>query len=226
MPISIPKAARTAAIQLLRFSRESQQELLSELEKVQPIYTPETFSKQLKPQLLNEGADEIVRLLFGIYPLVDAAPNPATLANDFVQSLREFEKEAVATVDEEQIENFRQFLARALALHSTLGVSAKALRLMRQHQYVYGMAEIFSDIRSVFSPDSPSLRPDAGVVVHQLKIHAHSSVNSKDFYVAMDHSDLIQLKETVERALTKHKTLVEVMKTLNLHHQQMNEEEK
>lgn len=223
MPLSIPSGARAAAVKLLQFSYASQKELLSILKSTQPIYTPETFSKHLSSELRDQGADEIVRLLFGVYPLLDnaPAPSPSVLANDFVQALRELDGNAVSNVTEEEVEHFRQFLVDALSLRSTLGASAKALRLMRQYENVYGSAEIFSDLRSVFSPISPDEWPDAGIIVHQLKI---SSANSDDFFTAMDYSDLLQLKETVERALAKHKTLINMMKNFKLNYQEVEEE--
>ena len=67
-----------------------------------------------------------------------------------------------------------------------------------------------TDWRPVFS-DGPAPEPEAGFVVHTLKLHYHAGDQMEDFYVAVDHGDLIDIKSQIDRAIAKADSLRQLM---------------
>jgi hypothetical protein len=87
-------------------------------------------------------------------------------------------------------------------------VTSKALELMTEYDRIFCQngARVVSDIRPVFSTD---LHPKAAVIVHQLRIayHEGGQTEPRQFFVALDSSDLRQLKSVLERAEEKEQQL-------------------
>jgi hypothetical protein len=54
---------------------------------------------------------------------------------------------------------------------------------------------------------SPDEEPYGAVIVHLLKLSYHEDGDHKEFFVALDDADLKHLKEVIERAERKAKTL-------------------
>jgi threonine dehydratase len=102
---------------------------------------------------------------------------------------------------------FRRFLKEVLSLHETLGVRAKAYRIMPQHQHVFRGSEIYSDIRAIFRPEHIDVKPSAAVIVHSLKIRYYENYEEKAIYFGLSDNDLHELKDNVERAIKKHDCL-------------------
>ncbi len=54
---------------------------------------------------------------------------------------------------------------------------------------------------------------DAAVIVHNLRIHFGEDSDHKDFYVALDTSDIQSLRDVLDRADAKAKCLQGLLKT-------------
>jgi hypothetical protein len=67
-----------------------------------------------------------------------------------------------------------------------------------------------SDIRPVFSEDIQS-RPTGAVLVHSLKIEFMESGERKQFFVALDSSDLELMSEVLSRAKQKDLVLRKIL---------------
>jgi hypothetical protein len=72
-----------------------------------------------------------------------------------------------------------------------------------EYKNLFCSSRILSDIRPVFTntPESVS----AAIVVHNLQIGFHdgASGDHKEIYITLDDDDLLEIKETVERAQKK-----------------------
>lgn len=131
--------------------------------------------------------------------------------------MRKIENKAVSEASESQFHAFEKFLGDVLVSHSSLGVGAKATRLMLEHERVFVLSEIFSDIRSVFAQDDVEELPVTAIITHSLKIHSHiNGGRPDDIFFALDIDDLLQLKEAVDRAIRKHDTLSKMIEKLNI----------
>lgn len=173
----------------------------------------------------RKEADKLVDVLFKIYNLYDRS-GEGIEANviAFINALRDIDRKELKEAPPGDIELFSLFLKEVLSLHDTLGVRAKAYRLMPQHQHIFNRSEIYSDIRAVFRPENPDIKPTAAVIVHSLKIDYHEDYEIKAFYFGLNENDLRQLMNTVERAIKKHECL-KAMITDNLGIQCLEEED-
>ncbi len=90
----------------------------------------------------------------------------------------------------------------------TLGTISKGSDIVYQNERNYYRARILTDLRPVFgdSPDSP---PKAFVAQHTLKIGYSIRGEFRNFFIALDSSDLDRLKEVVDRAIRKDRSLRE-----------------
>jgi hypothetical protein len=86
----------------------------------------------------------------------------------------------------------------------------KAMDVVLDHSHVFFHAKILTDIRPVFNTKGDSI--DAAVIVHNLRIHYEEDSDHKDFYVALDTSDIQELREVLDRADTKAKCLQGLVK--------------
>ena len=71
------------------------------------------------------------------------------------------------------------------------------------------------DLRPVFRTDLGE-RPPAFVVVHNLKVGYRESGEYREFFVALDTLDVHALKEALDRALEKEKSLRTIADKCNL----------
>jgi hypothetical protein len=71
--------------------------------------------------------------------------------------------------------------------------------------------------RPVFGSD-PAVRPVGAVLTHTLKIRYHEGDlrDHREFYVVLDSNDLDELRDIIQRAQTKDKSLRELLKSAQL----------
>jgi hypothetical protein len=156
----------------------------------------------------RKEAKEVIEVLFKLYNLYDyTGEDIESIVSAVIDSFREIDRKEINKVSPTNIELFRSFIKELLLLHNTIGVRAKAYRLMPQHQHAFRRSEIYSDIRAVFRPDNPDIKPTAAVIVHSLKIDYYEDYEEKAFYFGLSINDLNQLKKSVERAIKKYNCL-------------------
>ena len=96
-------------------------------------------------------------------------------------------------------------VGRLLDLDKSLGVTAKAIDVMTEHERIFCSARIISDIRPVFAEKEEEA--SAAVIIHNLQIGFHYAGKHKEFYVALDTSDIRKLKDCIDRAEKKEMAL-------------------
>lgn len=95
---------------------------------------------------------------------------------------------------------------------SVLHASVKALSLIGDHDKLFISSRILTDIRPVFDDDVLNATL-ACLVTHTLKLSIRVDGRPQNIFVAADSEDLIQLRETIDRALDKGKTLADVIRS-------------
>lgn len=105
---------------------------------------------------------------------------------------------------------------RRLAMGSSVRVSYKAAELQHSHSFPYSHARVLTQVRHVFTEgDRP--RAEAAVICHALQIRsARGSGAEAVVEVLLDESDLLQLKDTVERALAKQQAVRSQLRATNM----------
>ncbi len=208
--LSIPDEDKEYLAELFSAKPESRDVFLKSIEDPVNISHLSDFAKQFqeKTGVNKETADEIMRILFTIYNAYDTSGESIEIfVSAFVDSFKEYVGKDIkdATVRDYQL--YRDFFLKLLSLHNTLGVRAKAFRLMPEHQQLFIRSELYSDIRPIFRPDDPTVKPSAAVIVHSLKIVYRDSIGMKEIFIGLDDEDLHQLKTTIDRAISKHECL-------------------
>jgi hypothetical protein len=94
-------------------------------------------------------------------------------------------------------------------------IGAKALVLSREQERTFCRARIITDIRPVFGADVTQ-QPKAAVLIHTFRISYHEGNLLRDFYVLLDSEDIEALRELLDRADAKAKSLESVIKAANV----------
>lgn len=97
-------------------------------------------------------------------------------------------------------------LERVLAIDA-IGIQGKARYLQSSAAALFVNARVVSDLRPVFR--DPDLEPAAVVVMHQLRVAFQSGLNGEleHLSIALDTDDLEALRDVIERALAKDRSL-------------------
>lgn len=165
------------------------------------------------PHFLANG---IVRVLASIYLTLDfRTPIEEFVDQDVSFALKRAHAFPAETADT-QWKRLRKFLIAALSLERSLGTAAKAGPVLTHHERIFSGARIMTDLRPIYHLDV-SEKPDAAVIIHMLKItHRDNFGKHSDEYFALDGNDIAAMKELLERAEKKEKTLRSVMENSGL----------
>lgn len=117
-------------------------------------------------------------------------------------------------LSDDQITVLRARLPRILeSRHLVIGF--KATRLLFDRQNIAMDFMVITDVRPVFSSArTPSL--ESVLIIHSLKIDYECDGGSKEFFLALDETDLKKLVDVAKRALEKDKALKEKMSSCDI----------
>jgi len=208
--ITIPKEDRAPLINLFMMDPKKRNSFLEAIKDPTNVPHAGDFIKHLQrvTKANYHEADDMISALFSIYNLFDISHETIdSLTSKFMAAFKIFDDKKVKQALPEQFNLFQEFLKKMLSLHDSLGVRAKAYRLTPEHQCLLIRSEIYSDIRCVFRPDNPDIKPSAAVIVHSLKITCREAGKKQEIYIGLDVEDLQELNNTVDRAIKKHTTL-------------------
>lgn len=220
MALQIPPRLLGTVITLFKLPNFERQALLDAMTEAAPSIGMASYESHLQerfPNYSSEWVTNFAGFFLSFYNLSEVGSQPEKIARDFTEALRTTNNKDIKIATEEKFKEFEAFAVQVLTAHDSLGMSAKATRLILENERTFVYSEIFSDIRSVFADGAVVESPTAAFIIHSLKIHHQYSDKTKDFYVAMDYGDLIKLQETVTRAIDKHKALTRVINKSGVH---------
>jgi hypothetical protein len=207
----------TQGIRDLAGLREDQaKELVSALRAEEPVYyNPNQLADSIATKVSIDKAvvGEIITALAGLYMgrAVTGLPIP-----EFAQTILEaIEKKGLKPPEPPSWARLKGNLVQLLELEGALPVASKALNVVTEQDRVFSQARVLSDLRSVFK-DDPEVPPWAVAVIHTLRIHYYQSGELKAFFVAMDDEDIRKLRETLDRAQKKSRTLKTLAASANI----------
>jgi hypothetical protein len=217
--IGIPKEAIPAFQTLVGLEQKTFNSLLSAFEKSKPTLTPRQFREQISKTVGEVSQAVLWRVLMAVLPLFeikqDEKLTAKQLADDICLSLKKSKPKGFPV---ETAELLASRLKQLLELDKSLGVVAKAVDVMTDHEHLFCSSKILSDIRPIFT-DTLEF-PSAAVIIHNLQIGFHDSATNKhtEFYIALDTDDIQQLKETIARAEKKTLALKSMLTKSNVHY--------
>ena len=115
-------------------------------------------------------------------------------------------------------EDERRAFARRIASlirHDAIATTAAAVDVLGEDERIFEGARTLTDIRPVFGVH-PDQRPTAAIIVNTLKIDCFTARGPEEFYVSLDPDDLENLKEVLERAITKTETIRSLLRDIEI----------
>ena len=206
--LRVPKSHQPGLAKIIALDDEAMAEFYAALESTGPALVPQELATKLGAKVARISQDDlqrILRSLIGIHQVRGASfASVPEFAEEVCNAVEDARSETLKLPPERR-EIFKQRIAKLLGYESTLGTTSKALDVMTEHERILCGARVLTDVRSVFG--NPVEKPAAAVIVHMLKLSYHQDGEHKDFYVALDSSDVCKLKEVLHRAGQKAKSL-------------------
>jgi hypothetical protein len=157
--------------------------------------------------LLNkQDAKNVFRTLLSFRGLLDGS-NPddtRSIASDLVSSYIEnpdFDTNKI------EADSLTEKLFYLLKKSKNIFLTLKANDLATDDFMVFRNCKIITDIRIVFDDNIENSNRNA-LIVHKLHIVKYSSSEISDLFISMDMNDLEKMKETIDRAIAKEKTII------------------
>lgn len=217
MALQVPKQQASFIKALLELPDEKIEALLVAISKVGPQFNVYDLSGEISKfaQLAQPLTFGIMQVVASLYLTRDQEHQPKS-TEQFVDNQVFSALKSAQTFSDEKIDaqwnKIRRFLLAALKSERTVGTTVKAGRILTQHERIFCGARILSDLRPIYHFEVNE-KPDAAVVIHMLKItQRDNSGHRNDIYFAMDSNDLVQMRETIERAMAKETTLKNLLK--------------
>ncbi len=156
---------------------------------------------------------DIFQMLSGLYA---ARENLGLDVDDFIKEVRSaIEESGNPDTQPSDWQRVEEAFRHALSADTALSISAKAVGILTDHPQVYWYSRVLTDLRPVFRTDL-SESPPAMVVVHNLKIAYRTSGGYREFFVALDTLDVEALRDVLDRALEKERSLRTIAEKSNL----------
>jgi hypothetical protein len=202
---------------------EASEALVAEVSNLLKTGVPSADRDSLIQEIANKiGKDQrgkvtqILELLDSMYlAITSSGIHVEVFVEDVLETIKstnDFEG-----VTGEDFSNLERRLKDFLSQNNSLSISTKAFDVLTEHQKVYVRSRIFTDVRPVFSQQL-----DQGVsgfvMVNMLKIEYRENGERKEFFVALDNSDLKNLEVILERSLKKTTQIASVLEGTNIHH--------
>mgnify|MGYP001575859707 CR=1 FL=1 len=203
---------------LLHLSPDILDQLLQALQQEPPALELRKLAKRLKGKI-DLPLGDLVKLLASITNLYMSFNGIEIPVEEFSEAFREA-LESTGNPDlklsKSQWDVFKKYIPEILKCENSIGITAKALDVMAEHQHVFLNARIITDLRPLFSKDLEK-GAEAAVIIHQLKLDYLESEDSKSFFVAMDSEDLERLEQLIDRAKSKEQGLRRAIKKTGMH---------
>lgn len=211
--INIPESAYPAIQHLIRLTPADFDAFLEALARATPALDQENFWSHVVPHISQVEQSVIKSIVTEILQIATAMSMMDVEIDDFASAIAD----AAASVNSKNFsfaESDKSILkdrtVRVFEGRKGLSITTKAMGVVVDQDRIFYSAKILTDVRPVFDEKGDSV--DAAVIVHNLRIHYGQDGDHKDFYVALDTSDLQDLREVLDRADVKAKTLEGLLK--------------
>jgi hypothetical protein len=208
MFIKIPKEEQRNLIKLLNLEDNQHDELISILRDIEPILDREELIQNIISKIKNITKDKAQKII----------PTIIHLSNTFYRTdlpLEEFIEKIFSSIDEIKISEDERKIYKERLIHfldlDRIKLVEKSSDLLQQNENTLcGETKIYTDLRPVFS-SNPKEPPIGFLLVHKLKIQYINNDEMKEFFISMDTKDIQSLKEVLDRADAKAKSLASVI---------------
>ncbi len=210
--LTIPERYRPGVARLGTISDSSFLDLLEALRNSDQSETARELASKIQgsvPSITASDRESIIAAIASMQSVQKAAHvDVIQFASDVWASLEEDSPELISEVEADTLKSRVAALLNQTSVHLT---SAKVAELRSEVERLFCGARILTDVRTAF-PDDASRRP-AMSILQTLEIKYHDDLGRhREFYVALDDTDLAILKDAVERAVQKKASLVDMLR--------------
>ncbi len=205
--IRIPEEYRLGFAKLRVLGESQAHELVSALERVQPVRRRASLYARVASEAKGIGRTELDDILDALISLFGLRDDMSVTTAEFVRTVADAMEESGAedlAFDEDGGRDFFEATLTKLLETEPLEVAAKALRLVyEQDHIVHGDFRVLTDMRPVFSSGhaGPSMR--GAMVTYTLKFEYHDGSELRELFASLNARQVDQLAEVLERAKLK-----------------------
>jgi hypothetical protein len=205
--VTIPESAYPALKSLIRLSPADFDALCEALSKASPALDPDNFWSHVTPHVSQIETFVVKSILTEIGQMAIGFSVSDTELTDFASAIAEASSAEIVAGEREIL---KERLIKIFTGRKGLNITTKAMGVMLDQDRIFYSARVLTDVRSVFNEKGDTV--EAAVIVHNLRIHYGQDSEHKDFYVALDTSDIQALRKELDRADTKAKALEAILK--------------
>lgn len=211
--LNFPESAYPAVQHLIRLSPDDFNAFLEALTRAEPALDQDKFWSHVVPHVTQIDPAVVKSIVTEIVNMATAMSVMDFKIDDFASELADAAfaaKSKKFPFEESDKGLLKERLLKVFGGRKGLRITTKAMGVMVDQDRVFYNARILTDVRPVFDEKGDSV--DAAVIVHNLRIHYGQDGSHKDFYVALDTSDIHDLREALNRADLKAKNLEGLLK--------------
>jgi len=200
--ITIPRSQHATVRQLISLSSKRMHALAEALSEAPAATSFNALTRHLRARIkFSLNLNNVVQMVGALGTIREERNVPIEeLAQQITEAARSVPLADLAEDDWKRIE---RDLARIFEASKAAVKTAKVVELLNEHEHTYcPKSRIVSDIRCIFAPGE-LIEPVGAVIVHMLKLAYHQDGETKQFFVALDSDDLRDLRDTLERAISK-----------------------
>lgn len=182
--------------------------LLNAITEVHPFVDIDSLVLEISPKIEEVSINdlhEILRAIHSIYSLrIQGNLKNTEIITGLINAVSS--DDAFSRLSAEELAHFKQRLTKILAIDGSISISSQALILLQEYDSIFLNSRIITDVRPVFKAEKKEGIAGA-LVVHTLKIAYQDASGSKEFYVALDSSDVKKLQEQLSQSLIEAKVI-------------------
>lgn len=203
--VDVPEDEQGVIAQLARLTDPALDGLERALCLATPTLDRENLISQLRREPILAEVADLDEIVGSLVSMASTAYSGRIEPSEFVKAVVDaIQNDHVIELSDSDALVLRDRLIR-LAGSKCLELIAKGNILLRANDRNYRSAQITTDLRPVFLGDE--LKISAGLILHQLAIHASHNGRSETVFFALDSEDLRALNQAVSRAVKKDKVL-------------------
>ena len=209
----IPQSELKVLKKFIKIPSEQQDLILQKFSEISPTVTLKSIETLIMKELNYEQKDsqKFIKFLLNFY------------INYFFfkGSIEEFNEEVIIPsfildkskikIEEKDFNKIKSITEKILSLDKTIGIISKISYLSDENPNHYLKSHLITDLRYIFYSE-PTEIPDYALIKHTLKLNYFSNKKLQEIFITLDNEDLKELKQNIERAIEKEKTLRELCK--------------
>jgi hypothetical protein len=215
----IPKHYYQAVTELILLNEDQISQFKKVLQQLPILLSREKLISSTSKRLNDIGithGEGIVTFIASLHSLLEEVDED--IRQQVLDDILDFvEKEPeLPSLSDENKKVFIDRLSELLEASNALNIAAKAANVITENEHVFLESRILSDIRVIFQ--NLETIPTEAVIIHNLRITYRQGDDKKEFFVALDNSDLAKLGKQILRAELKLKSIEKILRKAEVDH--------